>query len=202
LRRDEKGALVPRAEALVTERVPLFGTTTAPGAALIGTANHLFMQFADFKKAEVDVSAEADRLLQAGFVTADQRALMDTDAIALFFKSDLYTEMKVSPRLYREKRFTTRVPSHLFAGQGEDAPLLQGVIDCFYQNAEGGFTLVDYKSDAVRSGEESLLVARHGVQLGLYRLYIEKVTGKKVTKAYIYSFALGKAIDCGDPAEL
>ncbi len=202
LRRDEKGALVPRAEALVTERVPLFGTATAPSAALAGTANHLFMQFADFKRAETDVSAEADRLLQAGFITEDQRALMDTDAIALFFKSDLYGEMKASPRLYREKRFTTRVPSHLFAGQGEDAPLLQGVIDCFYQNAEGGFTLVDYKSDAVRSGEESLLAERHGVQLGLYRLYIEKVTGKKVTKAYIYSFALGKAIDCGNPAEL
>ena len=80
--------------------------------------------------------------------------------------------------------------------------MLQGVIDCFYENGEGGFTLVDYKSDAVRKGEEQLLIQRHGVQLGLYRLYIEKVTGKKLTKAYIYSFALGKAIDCGDPAEL
>ncbi len=202
LERGEGGKLVPRTEELVTERIPAFGTSLTNISALKGTANHLFMQFANFELAEKCVAAEADRLLSLGFINPDQRALMDAEAIERFFASPLYGEMKASPRMYREKRFTTRVPAQLFEGQGDDAPLLQGVIDCFYQNADGGFTLVDYKSDAVRSGEEAVLIRRHGVQLGLYRLYIEKITGKKVTKAYIYSFALGKAIDCGDPAEL
>lgn len=202
LQKGANGKLVTRTEALVTERVPAFSAKEQPSAASRGTANHLFMQFADFNRAEADVPAEADRLLEAGYITAEQRSIMDLRALADFFTSPLYEEMKTSPRLYREKRFTTRVSEDLFEKQEGEAPLLQGVIDCFYENSEGGFTLVDYKSDTVRQGDEQLLIERHGVQLGLYRLYIEKVTGKKVTKAYIYSFALGKAIDCGNPAEL
>ncbi len=195
------GILQLRQGALVTDREPSFGTATDYSGADKGTANHLFMQFANYANAAADPVAEADRLLALGFVTEDQRRIMDMDALGRFFQSPLYADMARSPRVYREKRFTTRVSGKLFGG-GEETPLLQGVIDCFFQNASGGFTLVDYKSDRIRPGEEALLIKRHGVQLGLYKSYIEKVTAMPVNKVYIYSFALNKAIDCGNPAEL
>ena len=74
--------------------------------------------------------------------------------------------------------------------------LMQGVIDCFFENSDGTFTLVDYKTDALRAGEEESLCRRYGVQLYLYSLYIERITGKRVKEAYLYSLSLGKAIPC------
>ena len=132
--------------------------------------------------------------MEKGFISAEERTLMDEGALERFFKAELYGKMKASPKLYREKRFTTTLDGALFGA--ESSPLLQGVIDCFFLNEEGGYTLVDYKTDYAKAGMESLLAEKHGVQLKLYSLYVEKTTGKPVTKAYIYSFALGKAIEC------
>ena len=194
IEKDAEGIFRPKAVSKATEREPAFAITAKPTAALKGTANHLFMQFADFARAEESVKAEADRLLEKGFISAEERTLMDEGALERFFKAELYGKMKASPKLYREKRFTTTLDGALFGA--ESSPLLQGVIDCFFLNEEGGYTLVDYKTDYAKAGMESLLAEKHGVQLKLYSLYVEKTTGKPVTKAYIYSFALGKAIEC------
>lgn len=202
LKRGADGLFTVEAEALVTDREPSFVGEERVTGAMRGTANHLFMQFASFDNAEKDVAAEADRLLVAGFVTNEQRALMDTDAIAHFFNTPLYREIKASSRVYREKRFSTRVPSYLFSGGSEEDVMLQGVIDCFFENPDGTYSLVDYKTDYIRPGEEQVLVDRHGAQLYLYRLYIEKLTGRPVSRSYIYSFALGKAINCGNTAKI
>ena len=194
IEKDAEGVFRPKAVSKTTEREPAFASTAKPTAALKGTANHLFMQFADFARAEENVNTEADRLLEKGFISEEERNLMDVSALEGFFKTELYGRMKASPKLYREKRFTTTVEGALFGT--ESSPLLQGVIDCFFLNDEGGYTLVDYKTDYAKAGMESLLAEKHGVQLKLYSLYVEKTTGRPVTKAYIYSFALGKAIEC------
>ncbi|MBR6594344.1 MAG: UvrD-helicase domain-containing protein [Clostridia bacterium] len=196
--RDENGKLVAPAPARVSDRLPCFAGGGPSAGARRGTANHVFMQFADFKRAEADLVAEADRLLDRGFVTEEQRRLMDTEALGRFFRSDIYARIKASPRVYRERRFSTALPGYLFKDAGEEQVMLQGVIDCFFENPDGSFTLIDYKTDRVGEGGAEALRDSYGVQLYLYRLYVEKITGRPVTGAYIYSFALSDTVDVGD----
>ena len=74
--------------------------------------------------------------------------------------------------------------------------LLQGVIDCFFENPDGTYTLLDFKTDrAVGEEGRTLLLERHSRQLQIYRLAVEKMTEKSVSKIYIWSFSLGEAIE-------
>jgi ATP-dependent helicase/nuclease subunit A len=109
--------------------------------------------------------------------------------IEAFFKSDLYRRMRDSKKLFREKRFSVR--DKIFGGD-EDV-LVQGVIDCFFENPDGSFTVVDYKTDRV--SDVQTLAERHRVQLGCYKRAVESMTGKPVSRTVIYSFALGGEVE-------
>ena len=168
---------------------PRFVSSPTVDASDIGTANHLFMQFADFNNVDKKgITAEADRLLDIRMISPDQRAMLDISALERFFDSDLYREMRNSPELYREKRFSVSETT-----DGGDRFLVQGVIDCFYLNPDGSYTVVDYKTDRVKT--ESELVSRHQRQLGYYKRAVERMTEKPVTKTLLYSFALNTKIE-------
>ena len=70
------------------------------------------------------------------------------------------------------------------------------MIDCFFENPDGSFTLLDFKTDRA-FGEEgrALLRERHSRQLRIYRLAVEKMTEAKVSRLYLWSFSLGEAVD-------
>ncbi|MBR6776262.1 MAG: UvrD-helicase domain-containing protein [Clostridia bacterium] len=163
-------------------------------AADKGTANHLFMQFASFENAlKKGTEAEANRLAEKGFITPEQLALMDFKALNGFFRSDLYRRMSLSPRLYREKRFSVEESDTVVGGTGKEKILVQGVIDCFFQNPDGTYTVVDYKTDRTRDRKE--LVSRHKAQISFYCAAVERMTGKRVSKAVIYSFSIGDEVE-------
>lgn len=199
LTRLDNGLLGVMPPARIDDKRPAFAESGVANGAKRGTANHVFLQFANFSLAEKDVEAEAKRLFEKGFLDKEQLDLLNLPALKLFFSSSLYGEIKASRRVYREKRFTTRVSSSLFTFDNADGVLLQGVIDCFFENEKGCFTLVDYKTDAVREGGEQQLIEKHETQLNLYAQYIEKLTGKAVSDTYIYSLTLNKAIPIGKP---
>lgn len=54
--------------------------------------------------------------------------------------------------------------------------------------------LVDYKTDRIREGEETVLLDRYRLQLIYYRRALEQITGKTVRQAFLYSLALQKEI--------
>ena len=166
---------------------PAFLDDNGFNAADIGTANHLFMQFADFKSAEIDINAESKRLLEIRMLSQAQYDLLNKEALNRFFQSGLYAQIKKSPKVYREKRFSV---SHTL--ENGETVLVQGVIDCFFKNEDGGYTVVDYKTDRVTSEEE--LIERHKIQLMHYKNAVESMTGEPVTNLLLYSFALGKEI--------
>ena len=76
---------------------------------------------------------------------------------------------------------------------GEETVLIQGIIDAFFYE-EKELVLVDYKTDAVREGEEMRLVELYHTQLEDYAQALERMTGKRVKEKYIYSFTLNKEI--------
>ena len=67
-------------------------------------------------------------------------------------------------------------------------------MDAYFME-EGELILVDYKTDRVRKGEEQVLTERYRNQILDYGEALSRAAGKPVKEAYIYSFALGMAIE-------
>ncbi|MCX4317683.1 MAG: PD-(D/E)XK nuclease family protein, partial [Lachnospiraceae bacterium] len=77
---------------------------------------------------------------------------------------------------------------------GRETVLIQGIIDVWFEE-EGQIVLLDYKTDAVRQGEEQRLIDRYQLQLEYYRQALEQLEHKAVKETVIYSFGLGKSIE-------
>jgi ATP-dependent exoDNAse (exonuclease V) beta subunit len=72
--------------------------------------------------------------------------------------------------------------------------LLRGQIDLWFE--EGGETIiVDYKTDAVNSGEAHQRAQDYAMQLRLYALAVERMTGRPVDHAWLYFLAPNTAIE-------
>ena len=69
--------------------------------------------------------------------------------------------------------------------------LIQGIIDDYFEE-NGEIVLVDYKTDAVKSGEE--LIRRYETQVKYYKEALENLTDKKVKEIILYSFALNEIV--------
>lgn len=165
-------------------------------AAQKGTALHTFMQFADYERAARDVTGEATRLVDAGFLTVHQAEVLPPDKITAFFDSDLYARMRASADCRREFHFTVEVSADTVAdrllGFPDEKVMVQGIADCVFREGDG-LVLVDYKTDRV--GDEQELVDRYRSQLQFYRWAIEPIFGLSVTQAVLYSFHLDKTIE-------
>lgn len=176
--------------------VPSFAAETkAVSATEIGTANHTFMQFASFENCiKLGVEYEAERLLITDMLTNEQYGMLNFKSLKEFFKSELWGKIKKSPAIYREKRFTVSDNSGKLLGVGNETVLVQGVIDLFFENEDGTYTVVDYKTDKARLGDEQILAERYKNQISYYAKAVREITGKEVSLGMIYSFALNKEI--------
>ena len=116
--------------------------------------------------------------------------------ISTFVKSPLYTEIKNSKRIHREVPFNLSISAKdIFKfeeNSKDDTIMVQGIIDLYYETEEG-IIIVDYKSDRLHNANE--FVERYGKQLEYYQKALEKITGKRVLKSYIYSFKLQETIE-------
>lgn len=106
--------------------------------------------------------------------------------INTFLNSKIGCELKEANEIYKEKEFILR---DLNISNSD----IQGIIDLYYINNKGNITLVDFKTDNLTNEKE--FVERYKTQLDIYRIALEKLTGRVVKKAYIYSFKLGKEIE-------
>ena len=81
------------------------------------------------------------------------------------------------------------------AAAGEDRILLQGVVDCCFETSEG-LTVVDFKTDRVRTPEEQTQRAEgYRPQLEAYSLALERVLEKKVSRRVLYFLETGAAVE-------
>ena len=174
-----------------------------------GTATHIFMQFCDFDLAEKSgVEEEIARLVNRHYITSQVSELIDVKKAQKFFCGKLYLEtVKNAKNVRREYRFNIELPASDFTENAElkktlenETLFVQGIIDCFVENTDGTLTLIDYKTDYIpdeMSFDEAceMLTNRHKSQLSYYRRALEMISKNKVSKVYIYSFALGREID-------
>ena len=90
-------------------------------------------------------------------------------------------------------------PFNLVLEQAGAQSIVQGIIDCFFEDG-GELVLVDYKTTGVGSEGEfaarrESIRARYAMQIDLYRRALEAATGKHVKEAYLYLTNLGETIE-------
>ena len=70
---------------------------------------------------------------------------------------------------------------------------MQGVIDLFFEERDGGIVLLDYKTD--RKTTPDLMRRRYQVQMSLYARAIRRILGKAPKEIYIYRLFDGDAVE-------
>ncbi len=214
---DDSAILEPTEIPEIAAKIPLFmqeTPTDSASPAERGTATHCFMQFCDFGRfkniPKTDISSaiadECARLGEEKFLSPRAASIVNQNQLKRFFTSDIYSEICASKKVYREHRFNVKLPAADFTADEklkmqltDEFILVQGVMDCFFENPDGSFTLVDYKTDYIprdldHEAAKEMLLDRHKLQLGYYKTALEIITERKVSRCLIYSFGLGEVI--------
>ena len=140
---------------------------------------------------------QVERLKLEAKLTPEQAAAVDIPALKRFLASPLAEELRNAGAVEREYRFTVLMDAKDYdpAALGEDAILLQGVVDCWFETPDG-IVVVDFKTDHVQTDEE---VARHAElyrgQLAAYSLALSRVLGKPVVRKALYFLQVGKTVE-------
>ncbi len=164
-----------------------------------GTFLHRILERLDFTDVDsaIAVDEQIKNMCRNGILDEDDLNRVSLAPISRFLGQSLakrMTKAAKNGKLHRESRFVMGVPAGEIGGayRGEEMILIQGMIDCWFEE-EGGLVIVDYKSDRVdpKTGEQEL-IRRYRVQLEYYRRALTQSTGKPVKECRIYSFALGR----------
>jgi ATP-dependent helicase/nuclease subunit A len=156
------------------------GAKPALDAATVGTVLHRCMELADLSGP--DLPARAQALLGRAFaemeLSADPAPLAAELAGMLerFAQSPLSASIRTARRRLRELSFLLQVGGLTVAGQ----------IDLLFQDAEGAWHVVDYKSDRVGPDDLGPHAERYEVQMALYMAAAARHLAQPVPDATLY----------------
>ena len=199
----KQGQFVDEEESDFLPTIPVFlkeeGKEDKTGGVRRGSAYHRALELLDYSsiKTEKDLKAALEDLRSDGRLNEEYFELLSVKQLFSFLMSPLGRRMAAASKkglLRREQQFVIGIPAReMDIADSDERILIQGIIDA-YLVEEGQLVLVDYKTDFIREGEESILRDRYGIQMEYYRRALEQITGKKVKEAIIYSFALRKEV--------
>ena len=100
-----------------------------------------------------------------------------------------------SSKIHREFKFSllSRAESY-YPGGGNDEVLLQGVVDCFFEE-DGELVVIDFKTDRVTEETIEERAKHYTPQLDTYAKALERITGKRVKERIVYFFTLKRAFN-------
>ncbi|WP_026700868.1 helicase-exonuclease AddAB subunit AddA [Salibacterium aidingense] len=172
---------------------PLFMQETLAKPEEKGTALHTFMEHLplDQKITASVCEAFAFELVEKELLTEEQAEMIDTAEVAAFFQSPVGERMKKAVQVYREIPFSYGKRDN----PEQDIVILQGAVDCIFQEKDHSLVLIDYKTDAFLSrfpddsGKAvSMMKERYQTQIDLYREAISSIWNREIQEAYIYAF--------------
>lgn len=159
-----------------------------------GTVSHLVMQHMPL---DGSLDAEAVRSLVDGMIerkllTRAQAEAVDAASIASFFASELGMRLCRARWVKRELPFSCALPAgrvHPLAGGDrtvrEEPVLIQGVVDCLFED-EQGLVLLDFKTDRIALSDWERAAERHRFQLELYAEAIGGILGRPVQECHVF----------------
>ncbi len=190
----ENTTLPPRLRNLCKPKF-LAGKTALTGTER-GTALHLVMQDLDFfcEPNEQSVREQIEAMRAQRKLTDEQANAVDVRAIVRFLRSDLAARIRKSKQVEREYRFSLLRPVRDFSSlDADDSVLLQGVVDCFFEE-DGELVVVDFKTDHVLRAQLDERAEHYRPQLEAYSMALTRVMGKKVKEKVLYFFSAGEEV--------
>jgi ATP-dependent helicase/nuclease subunit A len=170
-------------------------------AAQRGTAVHAVLREIDLAACPDDdapdfVRAEIARMREWGILSTAQAQAVSASEIARFLESDIGLRLRSASRVERELEFAVLLRAEeLGLAQDAEPVLLQGVIDCCFVE-DGGWVLLDYKTDRLLPGETAGSAAQaHAQQLSLYALALTQLSGIPVRSRVVALLSAGEAVD-------
>ncbi|MCL2663113.1 MAG: PD-(D/E)XK nuclease family protein [Oscillospiraceae bacterium] len=167
-------------------------------AADQGTLMHLVLQHIDYKKSSHEhdnnrVAKELQRLSNIGFLTNEQIDKINIGKIKKLLSSTLGVRMTAAKMMEREFKFSILRPAEEFyPGGGTEKILLQGVVDCFFEE-DNEIVVVDFKTNRVTEKNVDKIAQQYSQQLNTYADALHHITGKHVKEKIIYFFSIDHA---------
>ncbi len=194
----ENGVEYAPAKPTVTLRRPVFQGQKPLTPAQQGTALHMVMQYLDFSCTRTleQVEGEIARLVSQQFITPQQGEAVQAQRVLDFFQSPLGQRLVESPQMEREFKFSMLVPAadyYPIAEEGEQV-LLQGVVDCWFVEADGTVTVLDFKTDRVTAQSVEERAKEYRPQLEAYSRALSQALERPVGRCVLWFFALGQEI--------
>ncbi len=177
-------------------------------AAETGTAHHKFLQHFALEKSGA-LAAEAERLARGNYLSPDERAVLDLNALAAFWNSELGKKIRANVEcVRRELPFTARFsPAEIakITGKKTDATLadefivVQGVADLVVLLPDE-IWLVDFKTDQAGAEDLPAKIQIYTPQLKLYADALAKIFTRPATECWLHFLPARRTvkIDCGD----
>lgn len=169
--------------------------------ALRGTAYHRVMELLEYEEIQDDynedrLKEDLGKFVEEGKLDPKEAESIREKEILSFLNSAVGRRMIRAAKnhmLFKEQPFVLGLSEKEVEkdGDSEELLLIQGVIDVYFQEADG-LVLLDYKTDRVRDARE--LIKRYHGQMDYYEKALKQITGKKVKERIIYSFCLEKEI--------
>ncbi len=200
----KKAENVRRKSQITIRKKPRFIINEADGA-IRGIAYHNAMAFIDLDVLRTDLSKktvdnELKKLCDEGKINCEvyEKDTNMAENIFNFFNSKLGGEMLGAGNVYRERDFQMNIDASYYKPgrdiqKGEEM-ILQGVIDCFFEDKEGNIILLDFKTDNMKNKTKEDMLDLYGLQLDLYSRAIEKITKKRVLYKYLYLFDINEEV--------
>jgi ATP-dependent helicase/nuclease subunit A len=169
-----------------------------PDAGARGILLHTAMERLDFRMPpSIPLIEEYVKSLEnSGFIAEGASRFIPAEWIRRFLAGSLAERIRRSKKVFRESRFVFGASpeslSPAWAGVKSPEILVHGVIDCYFEE-NGGFVVVDYKTDTARGGV-SAAAEKYRLQTLLYKEAIERSTGIAVNERVIYFFSAGEAV--------
>lgn len=166
-------------------------------SAEIGTAMHTAMQHIDINLEPSRASIERfiHELETKQLVTSNEASAIKVDEILTFLQSPLAERLRQAKQFLREVPFTYGLKD-----EDGDIQILQGIADGLFQEADGHWVLLDYKTDRIKGvfvTESSVLREMHiryGMQLSLYQEAIENILSIRIKEKLLYLFDANQTI--------
>ena len=162
-----------------------------------GTAMHTVMQQLDLSDI-ANISAierQLDQLAEKGILSEAERGIIDVGNVWTFFSSKLGRRMRAAKAVYRELPFGRLLPAHRYyteATNEDDQIFLQGIIDVLFEEENGDYILLDYKTD--RKISAATARERYQFQIDLYCDAVETILGKEVKERYLFLLDTGREV--------
>lgn len=156
-----------------------------------GTAVHTCMEHIPQQGFATALEMEQfiDSLVERQLLTAMEASTIEAKDILAFFDSEIGQQFANSSILKREMPFTRSIKD----AEGDDQ-IIQGIIDCLYQDEQGEWILLDYKTDRIigqmrtKEGLEKEMKKRYAMQLNTYKEAVEEILLIKISRSIIYAF--------------